>query len=49
MSLTNRFHIIAMQRPDATLVAGFRTWPRIGRHVRKGAKGIAILAPSPGG
>ena len=37
--------LIALQRPDATQVAGFHTWLRLGRHVRKGEKGIAILAP----
>jgi antirestriction protein ArdC len=33
------------QRPDATHVAGFRTWLGFDRHIRKGEKGIAILAP----
>ena len=33
------------QRPAATRVAGFNAWRRLGRHVVKGAKGIAILAP----
>lgn len=37
--------LIAMQRPDATQVAGFNTWKKLGRHVMKGEKGIAILAP----
>lgn len=37
--------LIAVQRPEATRVAGFRTWLTLGRHVRKGEKGIAILAP----
>lgn len=37
--------LIAMQRPDATQVAGFHAWLRCGRHVRKGEKGITILAP----
>jgi hypothetical protein len=37
--------LIALQRPDATQVAGFHAWLRMGRHVRKGEKGIAILAP----
>jgi hypothetical protein len=37
--------LIFIQRPDARRVAGFRTWKRLGRHVKKGAKGIAILAP----
>jgi antirestriction protein ArdC len=37
--------LIARQRPDATRVAGFHAWRRLGRFVRKGEKGIAILAP----
>jgi antirestriction protein ArdC len=37
--------LILSQRPDATRVAGFRTWLALGRHVRRGEKGIAILAP----
>jgi len=37
--------LITMQRPDATRVAGFRTWQELGRWVKKGEKGIAILAP----
>lgn len=37
--------LIATQRPDATRVAGFHTWNSFGRHVRKGEKGIQILAP----
>lgn len=37
--------LISMQRPDATRVAGLRTWNRLGRHVVKGEHGIAILAP----
>ena len=37
--------LILAQRPDATRVAGFHTWRRINRFVRKGEKGIAILAP----
>lgn len=37
--------LIAWQCPDATRVAGFRTWLQLGRHVRKGEKGIMILAP----
>ena len=53
LSVTARFHkyswtnclLIAMQRPNATHVAGFRAWLGLGRHVRKGEKGIAILAP----
>lgn len=37
--------LIAVQRPSARRVAGFQTWKKLGRHVKKGAKGIAILAP----
>jgi hypothetical protein len=37
--------LITTQRPDATAVAGFHTWKELGRSVRKGEKGIAILAP----
>jgi antirestriction protein ArdC len=36
---------ILWQRPTASRVAGFHTWKDLGRHVVKGAKGIAILAP----
>jgi len=42
------WHNVAMifsQRPDATRVAGFHTWKQLGRTVKKGAKGIMILAP----
>ncbi len=41
----NNCFLIALQRPDATHVAGFQTWKSLGRSVNKGAKGIAILAP----
>jgi antirestriction protein ArdC len=37
--------MILAQRPDATRIAGFQTWRTLGRFVRKGEKGIAILAP----
>src|SRR6266436_2863256 len=37
--------LIGFQRPEATLVAGYKTWQSMGRQVRKGEKGIAILAP----
>ena len=37
--------LIWMQRPNAQLVAGFHTWLTLQRHVRKGEKGIMILAP----
>ncbi len=37
--------LITVQRPDATRVAGFHKWKELSRSVRKGEKGIAILAP----
>ncbi len=37
--------LIARQAPEASRVAGFRVWQGLGRQVRKGEKGIAILAP----
>jgi hypothetical protein len=37
--------LIALQRPDATHVAGFHTWRKLGRFVKKGESGIGILAP----
>ncbi|MFC1982417.1 ArdC family protein [Chloroflexota bacterium] len=37
--------LITLQKPDATRVAGYATWKELGRYVRKGEKGIAILAP----
>jgi hypothetical protein len=37
--------LIASQRPDATRVAGYATWRALGRQVRAGERGIAILAP----
>jgi len=36
---------IARQKPDATRVAGFWKWKELGRSVKKGEKGIRILAP----
>ena len=39
--------LIHSQRPEATNVAGFRTWKKLGRHVNKGEKGIMIFAPCP--
>ena len=40
--------LIAMQKPDASLVAGFGKWrDDFERHVKRGEKGIKILAPSP--
>lgn len=49
----SRFHryslqntiLIAIQRPDATHVAGYKQWQKLGRWVKKGEKGLAILAP----
>jgi antirestriction protein ArdC len=53
LDISSRFHhyslgnqlLIAMQRPDATYVAGFHAWLKLGRHVNKGEKGIAIMVP----
>ena len=53
LSTMGRFHryswgnvlLIAMQKPNATNVAGFHTWRKLNRFVRKGEKGIAIFAP----
>ncbi len=39
--------LIAMQRPDATQVAGYRTWQSLKRQVKKGERGIMIFAPCP--
>lgn len=56
LNIMSKFHnysinntlLIARQNPDATLVAGFKFWEKnFGRHVKKGEKGIKILAPSP--
>ena len=41
----NNCILISIQMPDASLVAGFRRWLQLGRHVRKGESGIGILAP----
>ncbi|HRV02480.1 MAG TPA: ArdC family protein [Mesotoga sp.] len=38
--------LILFQKPDATRVAGFNTWKKLNRYVKKGEKGIAILAPT---
>ena len=44
----NNVMLIHAQRPNATLVAGFSKWKNsFGRHVKKGEKGIQILAPTP--
>ncbi len=53
LRVQRRFHhyswgnslLILMQRPDATRVAGYHTWKSVGRQVRRGEPGIAILAP----
>ncbi len=53
LSMAAKFHrysannclLILMQRSDATRVAGYRAWQQLGRQVRKGEKGIKILAP----
>lgn len=53
LAVARRFHtysvnnllLICRQRPDATRVAGYRAWQGLGRQVRRGEKGIAILAP----
>lgn len=37
--------LINFQKHEATHVAGFRTWQKLGRHVKKGEHGIAIMAP----
>ncbi len=39
--------LIVAQRPDAVRVAGYRVWQSLGRQVKKGSKGIAILCPAP--
>ncbi len=39
--------LIMMQRPEASRVAGFQTWKKLGRFVRKGEHGIMIFAPCP--
>lgn len=44
----NNTLLIAMQRPDASLVAGFNAWKQnFHRNVKRGEKGIKILAPAP--
>ncbi len=56
LSVMSRFHkyswgnclLIYGQRPEATHVAGFHAWLKLRRFVRKGEKGIAILAPMVG-
>ena len=44
----NNTLLIAMQKPDATLIAGYNSWKNLfGRQVSRGAKGIKVIAPSP--
>ena len=46
-SLNNTI-LISMQKPDATLVAGYQSWKKNhGRQVKRGEKGIKIIAPAP--
>ena len=56
LDVMGRFHhysasnclLIAMQRPDATRVAGYSAWDKqFQRHVKRGEKGIKIIAPAP--
>lgn len=44
----NNTMLIAMQKPDATLIAGYNAWQnKFERHVMRGEKGIRIIAPAP--
>lgn len=43
----NNTMLIFLQKPNASLVAGYKSWQQKGRQVRKGEKGITILAPCP--
>lgn len=44
----NNTLLITMQKPDATLVAGYQAWQKkFNRHVKRGEKGIQIIAPTP--
>ena len=53
LAVMSRFHgysfnnvmLIMLQRPDATRVAGFHTWRRMGRRVKRGETGIRIMVP----
>lgn len=55
LAVAARFHayslnnvlLIQLQRPDATRVAGYKTWLSLGRQVQKGEQGIMIFAPRP--
>lgn len=44
-SLSNTL-LILMQNPDATYVAGYKTWGHLGRHIKRGEKSIRIYAPA---
>jgi N-terminal domain of anti-restriction factor ArdC len=46
LSLSNQL-LVALARPDATFVAGFKSWLGLGFAVRKGERAIAIIAPLP--
>jgi hypothetical protein len=46
LSLNNQL-LVALSCPDATFVAGFRAWLRLGYRVRKGERAIRIIAPMP--
>ena len=41
----NNIILIMMQRPNATFVAGYTTWRKLNRYVKKGEQGIGILCP----
>lgn len=43
----NNTLLIAMQRPDATLCNSYKRWQSFGRQVKRGEKGITIIAPAP--
>src|SRR5205823_4136185 len=53
LDVSARFHqyslgnqlLIAAARPDATYVAGYHAWLKLGRQVKRGEKGIAIMVP----
>lgn len=55
LSVLGRFHnyslnntiLIASQKPEASLVAGFNTWKQLGRSPKRGSHAIRILAPAP--
>lgn len=56
LNVMSKFHnysinntlLIAMQNPDATLIAGYNSWKnQFGRQVKKGEKGIKVIAPAP--